>query len=45
MGAEKSLEFCDRHPEIAVILLIPSSGKSDCEILTAGLADGEFSIF
>jgi thiamine biosynthesis lipoprotein len=45
MGADKSLEFCDRHPEIAVILLIPSSGKSDCEILTAGLADGEFSIF
>jgi thiamine biosynthesis lipoprotein len=45
LGPEKSLEYCGIHPEVSSIILVPSPGKSGCEIITAGLKDGEFHAF
>jgi thiamine biosynthesis lipoprotein len=45
LGAEKSLEYCKNHPEISAIILLPSSVKGGCEIITAGLKAEEFQRF
>jgi FAD:protein FMN transferase len=45
LGPEKSLEYCGNHPEVSAIILVPSAGKNGCEIITAGLKDGEFRVF
>jgi thiamine biosynthesis lipoprotein len=45
LGPEKTLEYCKNHPEISVILLLPTTDKSGCEIVTVGLEDDEFHRF
>jgi FAD:protein FMN transferase len=41
LGPEKSLQYCNKHPDISAILM-PSTGKGDCEIITAGVDAEEF---
>lgn len=42
MGREKTVEFCHRHPELAVILISPTSGSPGFEIHRIGVPDGDF---
>jgi thiamine biosynthesis lipoprotein len=42
LGLEKSLAFCQAHPEIGAVLLIPSSRGKNFHIHLAGLDDRDF---
>jgi thiamine biosynthesis lipoprotein len=44
LGAEKSLAYTQAHPEIATVLLTPSSRGEDVEIHCSGLDDGDFLV-
>ncbi len=43
LGLEKSLAYCQTHPEIGAVLLTPSGRGKDFEIHLAGLANRVFS--
>jgi thiamine biosynthesis lipoprotein len=43
LGAEKSLEYCGAHPEIAAIFLIPTTDANGFRIITSGIGAEEFS--
>lgn len=38
LGAERSRAYCESHPGIGMVLLVPTAGGSACEVVTAGLA-------
>jgi FAD:protein FMN transferase len=42
LGPEITQEYCDNHPEVSAILLMPSAEKGGCEVFTANVTDGEF---
>jgi thiamine biosynthesis lipoprotein len=44
LGPEKSLAYCQAHPEIGAVLLTPSSRGGDLEIHSSGLPDCDFVI-
>lgn len=41
MGPHRTLEYCQRHPEVAALLACPRSGQAGLEIVTAGFAPEE----
>jgi thiamine biosynthesis lipoprotein len=44
LGVEKSLAYTQAHPEIATVLLTPSSRRENVEIHCSGLDDGDFLV-
>ena len=42
LGLERSLAFCESHPEIAAILVAPGPRSGGLHIYTSGLAAGEW---
>jgi thiamine biosynthesis lipoprotein len=44
LGVEGALDFCQRHPEVGMLLLYPSRSGSAVEMATAGLAPGQLRL-
>ncbi len=44
LGVEKTIAFCDRHSEIAALLVFPSTRKSRLEIAAVGFAPDEYQL-
>jgi len=45
LGADASLAFCKRHPEVSVLLLLPSTTRSrELDVVYAGFAGGSLHV-
>jgi thiamine biosynthesis lipoprotein len=44
VGAEGARQYCQTRPEIAAVLVCPSPGGTDVEVVSIGLAEGELRI-
>ncbi len=44
MGHEAALRYCEAHPEIAALLVVPDAGGRGFEVHSVGLAEGEFEM-
>jgi hypothetical protein len=42
LGREKAAEYCANHPELAALLICPTSGSPGFEIHTIGLPEADF---
>jgi thiamine biosynthesis lipoprotein len=42
MGTEPAVAFCDRHPEIAALIVAPGKQRGEVDLLTAGLGDDDW---
>jgi thiamine biosynthesis lipoprotein len=40
LGPEGAREYCERHPEISAILLMPSTSGDGCEIIAVNVPEG-----
>jgi FAD:protein FMN transferase len=43
LGLQRSLEYCERHPEISAILLMRSEGAEGCAVVAVNVPKGQFS--
>jgi thiamine biosynthesis lipoprotein len=44
LGPKASLQYCRKHPEIGLLLMLPPEDKGELEILAEGLSDAEFRL-
>jgi len=44
LGPQRALEWCQRHPEIGLLMFVPGEGSKSVELLTAGLAPDDWSL-
>ena len=42
LGVDEARAYCDRHPDIGMVLLHPGKGGSSVEVATAGLTEEQF---
>jgi len=43
MGIDKAIAFCELHPEVSMLAILPGKREGDCEVITCNLREGQWS--
>jgi FAD:protein FMN transferase len=45
MGIERAIEYCESHPEVQMLAILPSERAGNCEVVTCNMRDGQWETY